>query len=96
MIAYLVYSLLKHIKEQEKELFEEHKRLETTLLSIGDGIIATDTNGNIRMVNREAESITGLCQKDVENKDFSKVYPMYKNIDGEEITYRQIEHVLIK
>jgi PAS domain-containing protein len=48
----------------EHELYEEKKRLEVTLRSTGDGIIAVDTNGIVLLLNRAAEQMTGWTQEE--------------------------------
>ncbi|NQT57476.1 MAG: PAS domain-containing protein [Bacteroidetes bacterium] len=46
-------------KEFETTLASEKNRLSVTLQSIGDGVIATDTNGRIENMNNVAEELTG-------------------------------------
>ena len=46
-------------KNSEDLLFAEKERLRVTLNSIGDAVIATDTEGNIIYLNPVAESMTG-------------------------------------
>lgn len=46
-------------KAAESRLADEKERLAVTLRSIGDGVIATGTDGRIEMMNRAAEEITG-------------------------------------
>ncbi len=75
-MAVLVYTLLKRNREQEKEIFRKQLWLETTLLSIGEGVIVTDTDEIIRMTNREAQIITGLPESEVLGKKFEDVYPI--------------------
>lgn len=43
----------------ESQLIEEKERLQVTLRSIGDGVITTDTNAKITMMNKIAEELTG-------------------------------------
>ncbi|HEX2916286.1 MAG TPA: PAS domain S-box protein [Chloroflexia bacterium] len=47
------------LKEAEMDVAAEKERLDVTLRSIGDGIITTDMNGNITLLNRVAEELTG-------------------------------------
>jgi two-component system cell cycle sensor histidine kinase/response regulator CckA len=46
-------------KRFEKDLAAEKESLAVTLRSIGDGVITTDVEGRIIMVNNEAERLTG-------------------------------------
>ncbi|MDK2940646.1 MAG: diguanylate cyclase [Acetobacterium sp.] len=43
----------------EKSLFIEKERFRTTLLSIGDGVISTDSRGYVTLINKVAEKLTG-------------------------------------
>ena len=47
------------LKNFEKTLIDEKERLAVTLRSIGDGVITTDINGNIELINTVAEKLTG-------------------------------------
>lgn len=47
-------------KQLQAKLAEEKSLLETTLMSVGDGVISTDHRGRIVFLNRAAESMTGL------------------------------------
>ena len=61
--------LLKEIVERkaaQKELAAEKERLGVTLRSIGDGVITMDTDGQVFLINRVAEELTGW-------KDFEAV-----------------------
>lgn len=46
-------------KQAELALAAEKEQLAVTLRSIGDGVITTDTNGKIVMLNQAAEKLTG-------------------------------------
>jgi len=46
-------------KQSELALAAEKEQLAITLRSIGDGVITTDTKGNIVMLNKAAEALTG-------------------------------------
>ncbi len=51
-------------KETERQLSESEEDLRITLNSIGDGVIATDTSGNVTRINRVAESLTGWSREE--------------------------------
>lgn len=44
----------------EKSLFQEKERMRVTLNSIGDAVIATDTDGKVTFINPIAERMTGF------------------------------------
>lgn len=50
--------------QYQKTLAEEKERLAVTLRSIGDGVITTDNDGNITLINKVAEKLTGWSQSD--------------------------------
>ena len=55
-------ALYKH--KMEKKVRESEQWLATTLKSIGEGVIATDTGGQITFMNAAAETLTGWTQKE--------------------------------
>ncbi|MCS6858937.1 MAG: PAS domain S-box protein [Abditibacteriales bacterium] len=61
-------------KRAEDALAAEKELLAVTLRSIGDGVIATDTQGNIVLMNRVAEQLTGWQQKDAIGKPLHEVF----------------------
>ena len=63
----------KRQKSVEAQLLLEH-RFATTLASIGDAVIATDTEGKIDFMNPEAENLTGWTLAEVINKPVSEVF----------------------
>jgi PAS domain S-box-containing protein len=46
----------------EQQLIAQQEQLSVTLQSIGDGVIATDTDSNIVLINHVAEQLTGWSQ----------------------------------
>ncbi len=58
----------------EEKVLNEREWLKTTLISVGDGVIATDTDGKITLINRVAESITGWKEKEALGMDFEQVF----------------------
>jgi PAS domain S-box-containing protein len=61
-------------KEAEKRLAAEKERLAVTLRSIGDGVITTDTNGNVVFLNKVAESLTGWRNEEADGQPLTKVF----------------------
>ena len=61
-------------KETEDALRNERGRLAVTLHSIGDGVIATDREGRIVLLNSVAEELTGWTQREAVKKPFIEVF----------------------
>ena len=61
-------------KENELNIRLNEYRLSTTLHSIGDAVIATDINGNITLMNRIAEMLTGWSNQEALYKPLATVF----------------------
>src|SRR5208283_5432253 len=61
-------------KKAEEALRESEQRWATTLASIGDAVIATDTSGKIMFMNSEAEKLTGWKLHDATQKPIKTVF----------------------
>lgn len=61
-------------KKSQQDLEEEKERLAVTLRSIGDGVITTDTVGNILLLNKKAELLTGWTQEDAIGHALAEVF----------------------
>lgn len=81
-------------KRLEKELSNEKKLLETTLISVGDGVISTDSEGNIVFLNKVAEFLTGWTQREAKNKPFDEVFHVINEISREK-SENIVQNVLI-
>ncbi len=75
-------ALYKH--KMEKKLRESEQWLSTTLKSIGDGVIATDTAEIITFMNFVAEKLTGWSREEAVGRRLSEVF----NIINEETRVR--------
>lgn len=58
--------------EAEKGLSKEQLRI--TLLSIGDGVITTDVNGKVAMMNKTAEKLTGWSETEAQGTPVAQVF----------------------
>ncbi|MDN7023298.1 PAS domain S-box protein [Methanoculleus sp. FWC-SCC1] len=61
-------------KQAQKEVLAEKERLKVTLRSIGDGVIVTDTDGRIVLINRVAEELTGWSEEAASGRPLSEVF----------------------
>ncbi len=55
-------------------LADEKERLTVTLQSIGDGVITTDSQGCVTLVNRVAQTLTGWPQEDAVGKRCNEIF----------------------
>ena len=67
----------------QQSLRVEKNLLETTLVSIADGVISTDENGKIDIMNPTAELLTGYSQGDAEGFDYFKIFELFDERNGE-------------
>ena len=56
------------------DLSKEKEYFRTTLLSVGDGVITTDTNGCIKEMNPVAEKLTGWSTKEAMGLPFDMIF----------------------
>ena len=61
-------------KQAEEALFHEKERLLITLRSIGDGVIVTDADCRVVMINPTAEQLTGWDEASAKNKPLPEVF----------------------
>ncbi len=69
-----VYEDVTEEKLAEEALFREKEKLKVTLYSICDGVITTDNQGRIEMMNQVAENLTGWKQDAAQGRPLSEVY----------------------
>ena len=61
-------------KKMEKLISDEKERLKTTLLSVGDGVISTDNQGRVVLLNKVAEQLTDWTQEEAFGKPLEEVF----------------------
>lgn len=69
-------------RRMEDLLFLEKNRFQTTLLSIGDGVIATDEEGRVTLMNPVAEDLTGYTEKEASGKPLGKIFKAFHESSG--------------
>ncbi|MBF0550909.1 MAG: PAS domain S-box protein [Deltaproteobacteria bacterium] len=67
-------------KRTEQALAAEKERLAVTLSSIGDGVIGTDLAGNVTLLNRVAENLTGWPEEEAIGRPLARVFPIINQI----------------
>ncbi len=65
-----------------KEMLAEREQLNVTLRSIGDGVITTDIDGKIVLINRAGEKITGWSQTEAVGRQFYEVFDLVDKNSG--------------
>ena len=75
MVAWLwIRTLRRQVKARTASLRESRENLETTLHSIGDGVITTDAQGRVTRMNPTAERLTGWPLADALGKPLPDVF----------------------
>jgi PAS domain S-box-containing protein len=69
---------LTQAKQAEQALAEEKERLAVMLRSVGDGVIATDLDGRVLLINQVAETLTGWTQADALGRMLSAVFQTFE------------------
>ena len=73
-VAYVVVSDVNARKRAGEALRQQREWLQVTLSSIGDAVIATDTDGDVTFLNPVAESLTGWKQEEAQGQSLRKVF----------------------
>ncbi|MGC9372153.1 MAG: diguanylate cyclase [Thermovirgaceae bacterium] len=61
-------------KVMERNLFLEKEKFRTTLFSVGDGVISTDEQGHVVLMNSVAVELTGWTQEEAAGKPLEEVF----------------------
>ncbi len=80
------------LRDSRHEILSEKERLLVTLRSIGDGVITTDIQGKVVLVNAVAEALTGWTQEEASGRPLPEIFT---TIDDEtrEVCENPVEQV---
>lgn len=68
------FGIYRELFEAERQKRLGHEQFRTTLYSIGDGIITTDTQSRVREMNRVAEAMTGWTEAEAQGQPLVEVF----------------------
>jgi PAS domain S-box-containing protein len=68
---------IQEIKLRSDESYAREQWLNTTLRSIGDAVIACDTDGNVEFMNLVAEQLTGWTETDAKTKSLHEIFRIF-------------------
>lgn len=80
-----LYSIIFDVTDREmykENLYREKEMLNTTLRSIGDGVITTDVSGKITAMNKVAEAITQWRGEEAVGRTFNDVFILVNEKNG--------------
>lgn len=78
-----VYDDVTEKKLAEEELFAEKEKLKVTLYSIGDGVITTDNQGKVEILNQVSENLTGWKQDEAKGQPLTTIFDIYNEYTRE-------------
>ncbi len=80
------------LHRKTEEAYAREQWLSTTLRSIGDAVIACDTDGNVVFMNAVAEQLTGWTEEDAHGLSLHKVFPIF-NEDTRAVVENPVDKV---
>jgi PAS domain S-box-containing protein len=81
LVLVFVVVLVSSRKKIDSRLRQQSELLQVTLSSIGDAVIATDTEGRISFLNPTAESLTGWKLADAKARSIDEIFRIANEID---------------
>lgn len=89
IFATIETALIRH--ELESKLHQSRQWLNTTLTSIGDGVIATDEQGKVRFINPSAMELTGWPHTEAIERSLPEIFPLIHEISQQPIHLLDME-----
>lgn len=68
-------------KRLEQQVFYEKELFETTLLSVGDGVISTDAEAKVLFMNKIAEQLTGWRADEAKGRPFTEIFKIVSGVE---------------
>jgi PAS domain S-box-containing protein len=68
---------IQEIKLRGEQSYAREQWLNTTIRSIGDAVIACDTDGNVDFMNLVAEQLTGWMEAEAKRKSLHEIFPIF-------------------
>lgn len=94
ILSALIWMIVQQLyisNQNEATYFERKEWFSRILLGIGDGMIATDSKGNITLMNPVAESLTGWTLKEATGKPIEEIFKIVH-----EATREKVENPVLK
>jgi PAS domain S-box-containing protein len=83
---------IREIKQRVEESYAREQWLNTTIRSIGDAVIACDTDGNVVFMNFVAEQLTGWQEAEARGVSLHDVFPIF-NEDTRAVVENPVDKV---
>ncbi|WP_373496015.1 PAS domain S-box protein [Aquiflexum sp.] len=81
------------LKKVENELFLKNQWYNQTLLSLGDGVIATDFHGVVTFLNQAAQQLTGWKDEEALGKSITEIFKINNSKTGFEVINPLLEAI---
>ena len=82
MLAYFILREMSLREKHAQEINEREEWFRTTLTSIGDAVIVTDSEGKVSFLNPVAEMLTGRDLREAKGRDVTEVFPVVNEFTG--------------
>lgn len=83
--AGLIFVAIQAMHRAQRKLSQTHDTLDTTLRSIGDGVIVTDARGRVTFLNPEGERLTGWSMAGALSRPLTEVFQIVHEVTRAEV-----------
>lgn len=85
LVAGFLCLVTRALQKAEGKARERREQLQVTLASIGDGVIATDSNGQVTFLNGVAESLTGWKLREAVGRPLPEIFRIINEQSRQEV-----------